>query len=143
CPANELLELLRLWGTGGHDDVRERADGVGERLALRRIDDRDAAVVGRDAEDRRSRSRDRTQSRQLEHTGAVSDGRDLEVTLECICDVDVRDAAVRLAQRRGDTRATSCTHTRRPVDCDAFPYTALPLSADAVQVLRQVVRRAA
>src|SRR5207247_6848454 len=42
CPAYELLQLLGLRRAGGEDDVGERADRVGERLALRRVDDRDA-----------------------------------------------------------------------------------------------------
>ena len=36
------------------------------------------------------------QAGQLEHAGAVLDRRELEVTLEGVGDVDVRDAAVRL-----------------------------------------------
>src|SRR4029453_6712293 len=79
--------------------------------------------------------------REREDSGFVLDRRELEVVRERERDVDVGDAAVRLAERGGYAGRAAGPDADGPVDGRPLADLRLPLAADSVEVVGEVVGR--
>ena len=105
-PVDHLPQLGRLRRTGRDDHVGERRDRVRERVALRRVDDRERAVPGDLLRKRVSCGLDPAEAGRRELAGGVLDRGEAQLVRQRVGDVDVAERALRL--RDAPLRRRSC-----------------------------------